>query len=37
MEYESPTVLATFSIDEIIEEAAVCTGYGGEQPEVWAD
>lgn len=34
MQYESPAVLASFSVDEIVEEAAVCTGYGGEQPEI---
>jgi hypothetical protein len=32
MLYESPAILATFSVEEIIEEAAVCTLYG--QPEI---
>ena len=25
--YETPQVVASYSIDELIEEAAVCTGY----------
>jgi hypothetical protein len=25
-EYETPEVLATFEVDEIVAEAAVCTG-----------
>lgn len=28
MEYEAPEVLATYSDEELIEEAAVCQGYG---------
>ena len=27
--YETPQVVASYSIDELIEEAAVCTGYDG--------
>jgi hypothetical protein len=34
MLYESPAILATFSVEEIIEEAAVCTGYDHELPDV---
>ncbi len=26
--YESPAVLATYSIDELVEEATVCMQYG---------
>jgi hypothetical protein len=26
--YESPTVLATYSIEELVEEATVCMQYG---------
>jgi hypothetical protein len=28
MEYESPEILASYADEELIEEAAVCTGYG---------
>lgn len=28
MEYETPEVIATYSEDELISEAAVCTQYG---------
>jgi hypothetical protein len=28
MEYESPEILATYADEELIAEAAVCTGYG---------
>ncbi len=28
MDYESPEVLATYSEDELSEEAAVCVSYG---------
>jgi hypothetical protein len=28
MEYESPEVIATYSEEELISEAAVCTKYG---------
>ena len=28
MEYEAPEVLASYSDEELIEEAAVCQGYG---------
>lgn len=31
MQYESPAVLASFSVEEIVEEAAVCTRYGGNE------
>ena len=27
MEYESPEIIATYVADELIDEAAVCTGY----------
>jgi hypothetical protein len=27
MEYESPEILASYADEELIEEAAVCTGY----------
>ena len=27
MKYERPTVLATFKVDELMKEAAVCTVY----------
>ena len=27
--YETPQVVASYSIDELVEEAAVCTGYDG--------
>jgi hypothetical protein len=33
MEYESPEVLASYSEEELIEEAAVCTGYG--RPDIF--
>jgi len=29
MTYESPQIIATYSIEELVEEAAVCTGYDG--------
>ncbi|MEA2652312.1 MAG: hypothetical protein QOI85_2033 [Chloroflexota bacterium] len=37
MLYESPAILATFSVEEIVEEAAVCTGYGNEGPILTED
>ena len=30
MDYEAPEVLATYADEELIEEAAVCQGYGVE-------
>lgn len=27
MEYESPEILASYADEELVEEAAVCTGY----------
>ncbi len=30
--YERPVVLATYSVKELVEEAAVCMGYGGGVP-----
>ena len=27
MEYESPEIIATYVEDELVHEAAVCTGY----------
>jgi hypothetical protein len=32
MDYESPEILASYSEEELIEEAAVCTGYGNDLP-----
>jgi hypothetical protein len=34
MQYETPEVLATFEVDEIVAEAAVCTGQYEWVPEV---
>lgn len=28
MQYETPEILASYSEEELVEEAAVCTGYG---------
>ena len=30
--YESPQIVASYSIEELVEEAAVCTGYDGQTP-----
>lgn len=30
--YERPVVLASYSVEELVEEAAVCTRYGGGGP-----
>jgi hypothetical protein len=27
MTYETPQIVASYSIEELVEEAAVCTGY----------
>ncbi len=27
--YETPQIVASYSTDELVEEAAVCTGYDG--------
>jgi hypothetical protein len=27
MKYESPQIVASYSTEELVEEAAVCTGY----------
>jgi hypothetical protein len=32
MQYETPEVLASYSEEELVEEAAVCTGYGNDVP-----
>jgi len=30
MKYERPTVLATYKVEELMKDAAVCTSYGQE-------
>ena len=35
--YETPQIVASYSIDELIEEAAVCTGYDGHAGLDWPD
>jgi hypothetical protein len=32
MDYETPEVLASYAEEALIEEAAVCTGYGNDLP-----
>ncbi len=32
MKYERPIVLATYKVDELMQDAAVCTRYGKEGP-----
>jgi hypothetical protein len=32
MTYERPAVLATYKVEELMKEAAVCTVYGIERP-----
>jgi hypothetical protein len=34
MTYERPMVLATYPVEELMAEAAVCTQYGDGLPEV---
>ncbi len=34
MTYERPVVLATYKVEELMRDAAVCTVYAPENPEV---
>jgi len=34
MTYERPAVLATYKVEELMKDAAVCTHYGDLNPEV---
>jgi hypothetical protein len=33
VKYERPIVLATYKVDELMQDAAVCTRYGNDCPE----
>jgi hypothetical protein len=33
MTYERPAVLATYKVEELMQDAAVCTCYGDKNPE----